>query len=94
MSDSKEIKESTIFETTNVDLASFLSFNGIKLLETQIKDIKRNLVVLRFLDEKRNCLDLEQVYLNSDFKRFRDINKYLLRKVHEVVNKERSNGPR
>ncbi len=78
-------KEPRIFETQNVDLATFLMLMEVKLLEVKKSETKRNVVVLRFLDEKQNCLDLERVYLNSDFKKFRDINKYLLSKIHEAL---------
>lgn len=78
-------KDIRIFETQNVDLATFLMLMEIKLLEVRKSDLKRNVVILRFLDEKQNCLDLERVYLNSEFKKFRDINKYLLAKIHEAL---------
>lgn len=82
MIQSKDIK---IFETQNVDLGTFLMLMEVKLLEVRKSDTKRNVVILRFLDEKQNCLDLERVYLNSEFKKFRDINKYLLSKIHEAL---------
>lgn len=78
-------KEPRIFETQNVDLATFLMLMDVKLLEVRKSDAKHNVVVLRFLDEKQNCLDLERVYLNSEYKKFRDINKYLLSKIHEAL---------
>lgn len=78
-------KEPRIFETQNVDLATFLMLMDVKLLEVRKSDTKHNVVVLRFLDDKQNCLDLERVYLNSDYKKFRDINKYLLSKIHESL---------
>lgn len=78
-------KESPIFETNNVDLATFLVFEGIQLLECKRKEQNNRVVVMRFLDEKQNCMDLERVFLSSDYKRFRDINKYLLAKVHETL---------
>lgn len=74
-----------IFETQNVDLGSFLMLNDVRLLEAVRSPHNRKIVILRFLDEKSNCLDLERVYLNSEHKKFRDINKYLLSKVHEVL---------
>ena len=74
-----------IFETQNVNLATFLMLMEIKLIEVKRSEHKKNVVVLCFHDEKQNCLDLERVYLNSDFKKFRDINKYLLDKIHEVL---------
>ena len=80
----KEIKEANIFETENVALASFLIFEGIKLLECKMHDFKK-IVVLRFLDEKNNILDLQQIFLNSEFKRYHDIQKYVLKLVHEKL---------
>lgn len=79
------LKDTRIFETQNVDLATFLMLMGIKLLEVKRSDSNSKVIVLRFLDDKQNCLDLERVYLNSDFKKFRDINKYLLQKIHEAL---------
>jgi hypothetical protein len=78
-------KEVKIFETSNVDLATFLMLEGIKLLECVKSQSNAKIVTIRFLDEKVNCLDLERVYLNSNYKRFRDINKYLLSKIHEAL---------
>ena len=78
------IKEANIFETSNVDLATFLMLEGVQIIECKVTDFNRGIVTMRFLDDKRNCLDLERVYLNSDFKKFRDINKYLLKKIHET----------
>lgn len=80
-----QLKESPIFETQNVDLATFLVYEGIKLLECKKSMTNNKVIVFRFLDEKQNCLDLERAYLGSDYKRFRDINKYLLSKVHEAL---------
>lgn len=77
--------EASIYETTNVDLGSFLILEGIKLLECQKKDQGSKVVVMRFLDEAQNCMDLERVYLNSEYKKFRDINKYLLKKIHNTL---------
>ena len=79
------IKEATIFETQNVDLATFLMLEGVKLLECKRSEINRKVVVLRFLDDKQNCLDLERIFLSSPYKKFRDINKYLLTKIHETL---------
>jgi hypothetical protein len=78
-------KDTPIFETQNADLATFLMLEGIKLLEVKRLETNNKLVILRFLDEKQNCLDLERVYLSSQFKKFRDINKYLLAKIHQAL---------
>lgn len=79
------MKEPDIFETTNLDLASFLVMEGVKLLERKIVDRKKKIVVLRFLDSQQNCLDLEHIFYKSDFKKYRDINKLLLKKIHETI---------
>lgn len=72
-----------IFETTNVDLAAFLMFEGIKYLESRVDRSRgKALVVLRFLDERQTCLDLERVFMGSDMKKYRDLIKYLLKEVH------------
>jgi len=80
-----DIKEPIVFETQNVDLGTFLIFEGIKLLECKKSPTNPRVVILRFLDEKQNCLDLERVYISSPYKKFRDINKYLLTKIHEAM---------
>ena len=72
-----------IFETTNVDLAAFLMLEGIKYFECKIdRSMGKDLIVLRFADDKQNCQDLERVFMGSDFKKYRDIVKYLLKEVH------------
>jgi len=86
--DNIKIKESHIFETNNIDLATFLVYSDIKILEYRIIDQSKKIVCIRFLDEKRNCLDLERIFLSSEFKKFRDINKYLLKKIHETLRNE------
>ena len=80
-----DIREQDIFSTTNVDLATFLVIQDLKLLEVTVHDARKKIIAFRFLDEKKNCLDLERVYLNSEYKKFRDVNKYLLSKVHEKL---------
>lgn len=79
------LNEASVFETNNVDLATFLMMEGVKLIECKRSDQNSRVVIMRFLDDHRNCLDLERVYLNSEYKRFRDINKYLLSKVHKTL---------
>lgn len=73
-----------IFETTNADLASFLILEDIKLLELSVKG---KIIHFRFLDDKNQCLDLERVFLSSPFKKYRDVNKWLLKRVHEELRK-------
>lgn len=73
------------FETYNVDLAAFLLMEGIELIEFRLSDPIRKKVSIVFRDELGQCLDLEQVFLNSDFKKYRDLNKFCLRKIHEKL---------
>lgn len=78
-----------IYETKNVDLAAFLMFEGIKFLECRIdRGTGKDLVVMRFLDDKTSCLDLERVFMTSDFKRYRDLTKYLLKEVHSKLREK------
>lgn len=79
------VKEVSIFETNNLDLATYLMLEGIKLVEVVKSPRDSRVVILRFLDDKKNCLDLERSFISSPYKRFRDINKYLLSKIHEVL---------
>jgi hypothetical protein len=81
------IKQPLIYETSNVDLAAFLLLEDVKLLECVASDQGRNIVIMRFLDSKENCLDLERIFLNSNYKRYRDLNKYLLKRIHETLRK-------
>jgi hypothetical protein len=87
------MEETRTFETTNVDLATFLVMEGIQLLEFTYKDRRKSIVVIRFIDDLGKCSDLERVYMNSEYKRFRDINKWLLSKIHDKLREER-NGPK
>ena len=76
---------SSNYVTQNVDLASFLVLHGLDLISC-FQDPRRTRVVLfEFTDEKKQCTDLEMVYLRSEHKVFRDINKQLLRRVHDVL---------
>jgi hypothetical protein len=85
-----KMKQTPVFETTNVDLAAYLMLEGIKYLECRNdKSMGKDLVILRFLDDKQNCLDLERVFMGSQMKRYRDLTKYLLKEVHGKL-RERS----
>jgi hypothetical protein len=80
-----DLKESPIYETNNADLASFLILEGVRLLECRRDENNPRVVLMRFLDAHQNCTDLERVYLNSEYKRYRDINKWLLTKIHQTL---------
>jgi hypothetical protein len=77
--------DSKIFTTQNVDLATFLVMEGIKFLGCKISGNNAKVVVLSFDDVRQNCLDLERVFMSSDFKKYRDINKWLLGKIHDAL---------
>lgn len=81
-------KDPKIFETTNVDVATFLMMEGIQLRECRKSSDNPKVVVFSFNNEKLNCLDLERTYLQSTFKKFRDINKYLLSQVFETLREK------
>jgi len=79
------MKKSPIFETNNLDLAAFLLFEGIKFLELTKSETNPKQVIIRFLDTKTSCLDLERVFLSSDIKRYKDLHKYLLKEIHKFI---------
>lgn len=80
-------KAHNVFETTDLDLGAFLMLHG--LVFAGIIGLEGNRpkpkVVMQFLDEKQNARDLERVYMTSSEKRFRDLNKYLLREAHQAL---------
>ena len=83
-------KQSKIFETDNVDLAAFLAMNDFVYLgcKTELDpETERPRGVLQFEDPKEVGIDLERVFLNSEFKKYRDQNKYFLREVHKSMKK-------
>ena len=73
---------SKLYSTADADLASFLLLEGVKFKNCEIHPSSDTVVLLNFFDDKQNCRDLERVYLNSDFKKFRDLNKYVLKQIH------------
>lgn len=79
------MSNSKIFETTDVDLAAFLLMEQVKFLEFK-EDPKqpphKKVVLMRFLDAKDNCRDLQRVFLGSDFKKYREYLKHLLKEIH------------
>lgn len=86
------MRQTDIFETTNVDLAAFLMMEGIKFLECKVSPSmgpSRDIVVMRFLDEHTNCRDLERVFMGSEYKKYREFNKYLLREIKAKLRESR-----
>lgn len=81
----EKAKDSDVYETQNVDFASFLMLEGIKFLGCKRSEFHTNVVVLCFDDAKQSCIDLERVFIHSDYKKYRDINKWLLSKIHGAL---------
>ncbi len=78
---------STTFETNNVDLGAYLMLEGIPYTGCRVEADRKGdpQAVMMFEDVKGICRDLERVFVASREKRFRDLNKYLLKDVHREV---------
>lgn len=84
------MKEIKTYETYDVDLAAYLMFQGLKFIECKPDLIPaigsaKPRVLMRFFDEKEAARDLEKVFMGSDFKKYRDYHKYLLRDIHRIL---------
>ena len=81
-----ENREVNKFETYDVDLAAFLMLEGLKFIEVT-KDPKsvKPRVLMRFFDEKGTARDLERVFMGSEYKKYRDYHKYLLKSIHRCI---------
>lgn len=82
-------KSSKIFETHDVDLGSYLVLHDINYVDCRVEADPKNgraRAILRFLDDKQNARDLERMFLTSEMKKFRDINKFLLKEVHRACD--------
>ena len=82
------MEKARVFSTTDADFATFLLLEGIRFLDAEIHPSNDTVVLLNFADDSSNCRDLEQVYLNSQFKKFRDLNKYVLKKIHAKLREK------
>ncbi len=72
----------TLFKTYSTDLAAFLLLQEIELSHMARSPSKPDSVEIYFKDVKKNCRDLERVFLSSSEKKYRDILKYLVKQVH------------
>lgn len=84
-----------IFLTDSVDLAAFLAMNELRYVGyTTDLDVssERFKGVLRFEDPRGVAMDLERAFLNSEFKKYRDMNKYFLREVHKATKDKNLSG--
>jgi hypothetical protein len=85
----EKVKNINLYETKNVDLAAFLMFEGVKFLECRTeRETGKDLVIMRFFDDKTICRDLERVFMTSDFKKYRDLTKYLLKEIHNKLREK------
>lgn len=85
-------KSSKIFETDNVDLGSYLLINDVEYLDCRVETDGRSgraKAILRFIDKRQNARDLERMFLTSDLKKYRDLNKFLLKEVHKACENVR-----
>ena len=82
------LKHPKVYRTDNADLATYLIYNEIEFLGCDI-DInpvtKKPVAVMMFNDRKEQARDLERMYYTSKEKRFRDLNKYILKEIHKAV---------
>ena len=81
-------KEIATFETYDVDLAAFLMLEGLKFIECSLDPTYtqgRPRVLMRFYDEKGTARDLERAFATSNYKRYRDLHKYLLKDIHRTL---------
>ena len=84
------LKHRNVYRTDNADLATYLMYQEIEFLGCEI-DInpvtKKPVAIMMFNDAKDNARDIERLYYTSKEKRFRDLNKYMLKEIHKAVKK-------
>ena len=87
------ISESTIFETQNSALGSYLLLNGIAYIGCKVKKSMNQKpkpdIILIFDDMRQVCRDLERVYINSNEHKFREYHKFLLKQVHQTIRESK-----
>lgn len=79
-----------VYRTDNADLATYLMYNDIEFLgcEIAIDGItKKPKAIMMFNDAKETSRDLERMFYTSKEKRFRDMNKRMLKEIHKAVNR-------
>jgi len=84
----KQSIPSNIFETTDLDLGAFLMLHGLEFKGSRVEltgTQQKPKAIMQFNDAKQNARDLERVFMTSSEKRFRDLNKYLLREAHRSI---------
>lgn len=77
-----------LYETDNADLATFMLYQGIQFLGCRIdrnRVTSKPVAIMQFNDLKENARDLERMYYASQEKRFRDLNKYMLKEIHKAL---------
>lgn len=82
--------EKKIYKTANLDLAAFLMLEGLQYLYSERgvdSRTDKEIALLCFDDSRSNARDLERVFLNSEYKKYRDLTKYLLKEVHSCLKK-------
>lgn len=74
------------FYTTNLDLAAFLLLEGEDFIGLINHPTKTNVIKMGFKDPIGRCLDLERVFINSQYKKYREYHRWLLQKIHTRIN--------
>lgn len=75
----------TPYETRDVDLAAFLLYEGLAFTGCKRSPLNPKVVLMQFDDTLGKCRDLEIVFLRGDFKKYRDLHKQLLSRIHETL---------
>ncbi len=81
-------KTPKVFETSDLDLGAYLLLHGLAYIGSRIEvdsGHRKPKAILQFEDLKQNARDLERTFVTSEEKRFRDLNKYLLREAHKAI---------
>lgn len=78
----------SVFKTHNTDVATYLLYEGLKLEALEKDPIKITRIIFRFEDPLGKGRDLERLYIMSEFKKFKDLNKSLLDDVHAMLRSD------
>lgn len=81
------LSPNTVYETRDVDFAAFLLYEGIEFLGCEKSLTNPNVILMRFQDAQGRCSDLQIVFLRTEFKKYRDLHKQLLSRIHEKLKK-------
>jgi len=78
----------SVFTTSNVDLAAFLLYSEEDFVSCDIHPDRESVVVMSFNDPHGKCVDLERVFIHSEFKKYRELHKWLLGQIHNRLKRK------